>query len=69
LPRTTRPVRLASASPLGRGELTGRLAALADGDRRVEMSHEQLRTLDHACAPGLAAGERYPRAGMATVER
>jgi aryl-alcohol dehydrogenase-like predicted oxidoreductase len=129
-------VGIVASSPLGRGELTGRLAALADCDRRVafprfqapnrdrnlsrvarlaelartigatpaqlalawllhqgedvvpipgtrsvrhleenaaaaavEMSHEHLRALDDAFMPGLAAGDRYPRAGMATLER
>ena len=129
-------VGIVASSPLGRGELTGRLAALADCDRRVafprfqapnrdrnlsrvarlaelartigatpaqlalawllhqgedvvpipgtrsarhleenaaaaavEMSHEHLSALDDAFTPGLAAGDRYPRAGMATLER
>ena len=129
-------VGIVASSPLGRGELTGRLAALAACDRRVvfprfqapnrdrnlsrvarlaelartigatpaqlalawllhqgedvvpipgtrsvrhleenaaaaavEMSHEHLSALDDAFMPGLAAGDRYPRAGMATLER
>jgi aryl-alcohol dehydrogenase-like predicted oxidoreductase len=129
-------VGIVPSSPLGRGELTGKVAALTDGDRRlafprfelrnrnrnlarvarlaelaraadampaqlalawllhqgdgvvpipgaksvrhleenaaaaaIDLSDEQLRALDDAFTPGLAAGDRYPRAGMATVER
>jgi aryl-alcohol dehydrogenase-like predicted oxidoreductase len=129
-------VGIVPSSPLGRGELTGKVAALTDGDRRlafprfelrnrnrnlarvarlaelaraadatpaqlalawllhqgddvvpipgaksvrhleenaaaaaIDLSDERLRALDDAFTPGLAAGDRYPRAGMATVER
>ena len=129
-------VGIVPSSPLGRGDLTGRVAALALGDRRIafprfqrenrdrnlapvarlaelaraagatpaqlalawllhegddvapipgaksvghleenaaaagiEMSEGQLRALDEAFTAGFAAGERYPQAGMATVER
>jgi aryl-alcohol dehydrogenase-like predicted oxidoreductase len=129
-------VGIVASSPLGRGELTGKVAALADGDRRlafprfelqnrnrnlarvarlaelaraadatpaqlalawllhqgddvvpipgaksvrhleenaaaadIDLSDQQLRALDDAFTPGLAAGDRYPQAGMATVER
>ena len=40
-------------------------AAAAD----IGLTDEQLRALDEAFPPGVAAGERYPEAGMATVER
>lgn len=35
----------------------------------VELSDEQLATLNETFAPGVAAGDRYAPAGMATVER
>ncbi len=35
----------------------------------IELSEDQLRSLDDAFAPGVAAGERYPPAGMATLGR
>ena len=33
------------------------------------LTDEQLRPLDEAFPPGVAAGERYPEAGMAILER
>jgi hypothetical protein len=41
---------------------------LARARRSIELTAEQLLALDEAFAPGVAAGDRYAPAGMASVE-
>jgi len=71
------PVQLALAWVLARGEDvvpipgTKRVKYLEEnvGAVDVRLGDEQLRELDALFPPGAAAGERYPQAAMANVER